>query len=282
MNAYSLMVSSLLAGLSCATAFAAASERWESISKSRVFDFGDLAERSGIPSARLRAMLGIWVTIAAAACLIIGFLKGMPIFAIGLVAFATRVPHWALKYWTKKRIALLRHQMLPMCMALANVTRSGLSLPQGFHEIVAELPDPIRSEIRRLNQFIDRGHTPAEAIDQIRGRLRIDYFDIFASVMLTCYETGANYCMALERLGHSIQENERLERKLQADTAAGRSVVFTLAIFPVGFLGLIHMTVPQNTEQVFHSFAGQAVLVGCGLLTYLSVRLALSIMNIEI
>jgi Flp pilus assembly protein TadB len=86
----------------------------------------------------------------------------------------------------------------------------------------------------------------------------------------------------LERISHSLQELQRIERKLEVDTASGKKVVYILTGFPLFFLGLSYVTNPEGTSTVFQSLIGQVVLLVVIGLAYFSFRWSQRILAIEV
>ena len=79
--------------------------------------------------------------------------------------------------------------------------------------------------------------------------------------MLVSLERGGRITDALERISHSLQETQRIERKLEVDTASGKKVVYILTGFPLFFLGISYFMNPAGTATVFHSLLGQLILL---------------------
>ncbi len=115
-----------------------------------------------------------------------------------------------------------------------------------------------------------------------RDRLKLDSFSLFAAALLVSIERGGQITDVLERIDRSLQENQRLERKLQADTESGRQVVFILSIFPFVFLGMFYFLNPDGTFLLFNTLPGQLVLLAIMTLVYVSVRWANRILTVNI
>jgi Flp pilus assembly protein TadB len=64
-----------------------------------------------------------------------------------------------------------------------------------------------------------------ESLRAAKDRLNIDSFTLFAAAILVSLERGGRITDALERISHSLQELQRIERKLEVDTASGKKVV---------------------------------------------------------
>jgi Flp pilus assembly protein TadB len=265
-----LLLSSTLAG----TAFAMGAGRilpaWDALARRRLRSLEVMIEALGLPESRIR--LGLRA----------GVLLPMFVVVIPLLLLAYQSPKWVLSAVITSRKRLIRDQMVPFGFALANTARSGLSLTKGLEEVHRDSPWPIRDEIGRIVHDFHRGRTILDAIRDAQQRLKLDTFNIFAGVILTCFESGAKYTDALDNLSHSLQENQRLERKLASETAAGRTVITVLGGFPFAFLGMFYFLEPESTSRVFTTIPGQCMLVAVGFLTYLSVKLAQRIINIDI
>ena len=73
-----------------------------------------------------------------------------------------------------------------------------------------------------------------------------------------------------------------MERKLEAETAAGKRVVMILGAFPLFFLGLFAVVYPEGTFQVFTSLIGQIILVVVCILVYISMRWSQKILTLNV
>ena len=200
---------------------------------------------------------------------------------LGVLALVYYIPKWVLVYLLNRRRMLLRDQLVTACIALANTARAGVTLPRGLQDVSRETPMPLRAELREIVHAFLLGRTVHEAVGDVQKRLRIDTFDIFTAILLVCHERGGNLAIALDSLAHSLQENQRLERKLASETAIGRASLWVIGLVPVGFLGMYFLFDPFSTGLLFRSAIGQIFLVASGVLTFISVRWALWILNLE-
>jgi tight adherence protein B len=126
------------------------------------------------------------------------------------------------------------------------------------------------------------GRPLSDAIRATKERLKIESFTLFSAAILVCLERGGRITDALERISHSLQELQRIERKLEVDTAAGTKVVYILTVFPIIFLGISYVTNPTGTDFLLHSLSGQVILLLVIVLTYLSFRWSQKILAIEV
>ena len=87
--------------------------------------------------------------------------------------------------------------------------------------------------------------------------------------------------LVLERISADLQELQRLEGKLEADTAAGRKLTFTLGAFPLFFLAGFTLLDPTSMSFLYNTILGQLVLLGVGAIVYFSCRWCLRILTID-
>jgi tight adherence protein B len=206
----------------------------------------------------------------------------MPPVAIAAVYMVYVAPRIILEFMIRRRRAVLRDQMVSATVALANTSRAGLSLAQGLETIGNETQEPLATELRRIVHEYRHGRPLSEAIRATKERLKIESFTLFSAAILVCLERGGRVTDALERISHSLQELQRIERKLEADTASGTKVVYILTVFPLIFLGISYLINADGTKLMLHSILGQLVMLLVIALTYASFRWSQKILNIEI
>lgn len=196
-----------------------------------------------------------------------------------LIYIAPRI--W-LQWRIRSQQIQLRDQLVSATVALANTSRAGMSLAQGFESVSQETPQPLAREFTRIVRDHKRGLPLPRAINATKERLKLDSFTLLSAAVLTCLERGGRVTEALDRISRSLQENQRIERKIESETASGRKVVRILAIFPLFFLLLFLAIYPQGTMTLFTTFVGQIVLAFVIVLVYLSVRWSNKILAMDV
>ena len=254
---------------------------WGWLAQRRIADLTPRLQELNIAASRLPWYLNLW-GLAMLLTVGLGLLLNMLPVALMAIYLIYVAPRLILNSLLRRRQALLRDQMVGACVTLANTTRAGLSLGQGLASVAAESPQPLKYELQRIVHQFQGGRPLADAINEAKMRLKLDSFTLFANAVLVSLERGGRITDALENISQSLQENQRLERKIEADTASGRRVVVTLAVFPFAYLGLFLLLDPENTGLLFTQFAGQLILVAVAILVYFSVRWSNKILSIEV
>ncbi len=255
---------------------------WDRFSMGMLADFVTQMRNVGLDTTGLPSMLRWWGATVILTGFVMCFVLQIPLIGIAAVIFICMAPRFWLEFQIAKRRSLLRDQMVGASVALANSTRAGMSLPQGIQSLSEEAPQPLAAEFRRVNQDYHRGRPMPEALRDAKERLLLDGFTLFTSALLTCIDRGGRVTEALERISKSLQESQRLERKLEADTAAGRKTVLILTAFPVVFLGGFYLMDRDAVAVLFETIPGQSVVVAVLVLTFLSGIWAKKILAIEL
>ena len=277
-----ILVSSALVFAAVFLAVGSAGNVWDRVTHRYIADLTPMLDSLSLDRSRLDGYLRIWGISLVASFVVVAFILGMPPVALAAVYLVYVAPRIILEFMIRRRRALLRDQMVTATVALSNTSRAGLSLAQGLETISAETPDPLATELRRIVHEYNRGRPLPEAIRATKERLKIDSFTLFSSAVLVSLERGGRITDALERISHSLQELQRIERKLEVDTASGTKVVYLLTAFPLFFLGLTYFMNPAGTAAVFQSLIGQVVLLFVIALTYFSFRWSQRILAIEV
>jgi tight adherence protein B len=277
-----IIISSTLVFVAVLLAIQSGGAVWDDVTARYVADITPKLDSLSIDHATLPRYLRIWGISLVGAFIFVAFILGMPPVSLAAVYLVYVSPRIILDFMIRKRRALLRDQMVAATIALANTSRAGLSLAQGLETIGTETPQPLSAEIQRIVHEYRHGRPLSEAIRATKERLKIESFTLFSAAILVCLERGGRITDALERISHSLQELQRIERKLEVDTASGTKVVYILTGFPVFFLGISYLTNPEGTGILLHSIMGQVILLVVIGLTYFSFRWSQKILAIEV
>ena len=255
---------------------------WDVLAQRYVADLGPMLDSLSLDQKHIRYLLRWWGVSLVASFLILTFVFSMLPIAIAVLILLTFAPRWVLRIMIKRRRTLLRDQLVGGTTALANACRAGLSLAQGLETVSAEVPQPLAAELQRIVSGYQHGQALIEAITATKDRLQLDSFTLFASAICVSLQRGGRVTESLERIGSTLQENQRVERKLESETASGRKVVLLLALFPFVFLAGFYVMHPEGTSLVFQSLIGQFVLLAVIGLVVGSVAWSNKILSIEL
>lgn len=221
-------------------------------------------------------------SVTLIAILVLGWVLSILFIAIVVAALWLLAPRWLLAWKLHQRRTLLRDQLVGCTQALANSARAGQSLAQGLESVSTESDEPLASELRRLIAEYQLGRPLPDALLEAKERLRLDSFSMFASTIVVSLQRGGRVTDALERISRSLRENQRIERKLAAETAGGWRVVLILTLFPFLFLAGFYVLHPEGTLLMFQTLIGQCLVVLILVLVVASVWWSRKILNVEL
>ncbi len=236
-------------------------QAWDAWAVSYVALQMDQASTLGLEKRRIQNGLRWWGVACLLIVVIVGIgLRMFPI-AIALLVLLLFAPKWMFAWAIRQRQDLLRDQMVGCTVALANAARAGQSLIQGLQAVSQECPSPLGDELQRIVSEYSLGRTLPEAMSEAKGRLKLDSFTMFVSAITVSLQRGGRVTDSLEKISRALQENQRIERKLAAETASGWRVVIILTAFPFLFLAGFFVLHPEGTRLMFNSLIGQTLVL---------------------
>jgi len=257
-------------------------EGWTAIANAYVTDLVSRMKDLNIQRRNLDMYLYLWGISFIVVFLITWLFFGMLLVALALMYPLSRAPRFVLEYLVERRQKLLRDQLVRAMTLMANGARANLSFPEMLALVADDSPEPLASEFRRILQEYEHGKTLCGALKSADARMKLPSFSLFAAAIEVCLQRGGRITQVMERIGRSLQEIQRLERKMEADTQAGKKVVVLLSAFPWIFLLVFYLLSPDMTGYLFSTIIGQGVLVLVGLLVYVSGKWTLRILKLDI
>lgn len=229
----------------------------------------------------LRTWQAIWVT-GLIVLAILGW--GLAVLPIALVVAGIWLlaPKWTLDWQLHRRRTKLRDQLVSATQALANSARAGQSVSQGLKSLCDETPQPLAGELRQMMAEYQLGRPLPDAILDAKQRIKLDSFSMFASTIVISLQQGGRITESLEKISRSLRENQRVEQKLESETAGGWRVVLILTLFPFLFLAFFSVLHPAGTRLMFQSLIGQGLVIIILALSIVSVWWSRKILNIEL
>jgi tight adherence protein B len=228
---------------------------------------------------RLALIAQIWAIGGTLLVLVMGVGFERWLVAAVLSACFVWLPRWIGRILVQRRERLLRDQLASACFTIACGVRAGLSLPAAVQRVATEATFPLAREFECIDRAYMHGQPLRDAIEEVRRRIGIESFALLAMGIGTAMERGGPLDETLERISHSIHEAQRLERKLDTETASGRRTILVLAIFPAIFLAGFYVLDPSNVRLLFTTFPGQIAFSVAFTLTVVAVRWAVRILD---
>ncbi len=224
-------------------------------------DFAVQMKRLRMSSRHVRASLAVWWSVLLGMLLTLWLIFDLPILGLMICGMLAVMPWYLVRRWAWQRRMLLEDQMADAMVSLASAIKAGLSLAQSLQILAEQSPRPISQEFQQIVGEYQLGKTLERCLEEARARLRSENFALFAAAMQASRESGGKLNETVERIAISVREMQRLERKIQADTAQARASAVYMAMVPFGILALYYFILdPENTERLFTTVIGQIFL----------------------
>jgi len=224
-------------------------------------DFKDKLRQLRITAKHLRKWLIAWSILVLGGFLTLTVaLASLPIgLTSAILLFA--LPWYVIRRMAEARKRKLEDQLADAMVSLASAIKAGLSLAQSMDIIAQQSPAPISQEFRQLVGEYQLGKPLERCLRETKERLRSENFALFAAAMEASRESGGRLNETVDRIAHSVRELQRLERKIESETAQARTSAFYMALAPLFILALYYFFLdPINTERLFTTIMGQIML----------------------
>ncbi|MEZ6120496.1 MAG: type II secretion system F family protein [Pirellulaceae bacterium] len=232
---------------------------WDELAMQRIKRSLPGASAVGANLEVVRYGLRIWGVAMLVIALV--FIAKRSVLGVVVVGVAYTWPVIAIQKWTHLRRRKLRDQLVVASISIGNGAHSAKGLRDCMAEVSQATPFPLRRELQRIVTQVDLGIDLSVAIDNVAKRLNLEPFTLFAVALKTLHEKGGDKTQALQRISRSLKEHQRLEQKMETETAAERRAFIIMALFfPVGFLALMHQLSPDGVIAILTTPQGHLVL----------------------
>jgi tight adherence protein B len=191
---------------------------------------------------------------------VLGWVTGSWVLAgfflvVGLVA-----PKMALTVWKNVRSAQFDEQLMDALILIGNALRSGLDIATGVELVATNMKPPISEEFGLALNSYRLGGSLESALMEMTKRIRSRTLDTVVLATILQRETGGNLIKTYEQLIQTIREEGKLQKKVRAISAQGRTQIAFLAVFPWGMAAILYMLSPEMIQPALTQSWGQLAL----------------------
>lgn len=164
--------------------------------------------------------------------------------------------------WRRERRARRAVQALPEVLSLMeSALRAGLSLPQAFEAASEERSDLLGTELSLIVSGLRAGKPLEESLAVLELRLPAEEVSLLCQSIGVLRQCGGNLAETFRTLRTTVEDRQRLERRIAALTSQGVFQAITLLALPWFMLLLLHVLAPAFVEPLFGSRAGMLLLI---------------------
>lgn len=202
-------------------------------------------------------------------------------FVVGAAA-GLGLPFLVIRHLEQKRRERLDRQLIDGVMTLASGIRAGLNMVQAIELLVTNSAGPIQEEFRQLLREYRMGLDLSQAMHRTAERIRSTHYRLLFSALQMHRRRGGDVGATLDSLAESIREIQRLEGKLDAVTAQGRTQARMMAAMPVLLLALLYTIEPKGVTSLFTEPLGRIILAVAAALVVIAFYWIKKIMTVDI
>ena len=214
----------------------------------------------------LYASLGIGVAVA----MLLYLKSGAPWLSLGVgVLFGAGLPHMAVGYFGKKRLANFNSKFPDAIELLVRGLRSGLPVTETLGVVAHEIPGPVGTEFRGVVERIRIGRTMEEALQETADRLGTPEFQFFVITLAIQRETGGNLAETLSNLADVLRKRAQMKLKIKAMSSESKASAYIVGSLPFIVFGLIWFVNPTYLAGFFSE--DRLIVAGLGGLVWMSI-----------
>ena len=196
----------------------------------------------------LYASLGIGVAVA----MLLYLKSGAPWLSLGVgVLFGGGLPHMAVGYFGKKRLANFNSKFPDAIELLVRGLRSGLPVTETLGVVAHEIPGPVGTEFRGVVERIRIGRTMEEALQETADRLGTPEFQFFVITLAIQRETGGNLAETLSNLADVLRKRAQMKLKIKAMSSEAKASAWIVGALPFIVFGLVSWLSPSYMGTFF-------------------------------
>lgn len=167
--------------------------------------------------------------------------KGWPLLLALFVALAVGLglPHAAVGYFVKKRIAQFTAKFPDAIELLVRGLRSGLPITETMTVVGQEVDGPVGEEFRLVSDRMKIGRSLDAALQETADRLGTPEFQFFIITIAIQRETGGNLAETLANLADVLRKRSQMKLKIKAMSSESKASAYIVGSLPFIVFGLI-------------------------------------------
>lgn len=190
-----------------------------------------------------------------------GVLTGSWVLAGVLCVTGLFAPRIILSIWKDVRSKQFDAQLIDALTLMGSTLKSGLDIVSGVERVAGNMRPPISEEFGLVMNAYRLG-TPLEmALIDLTQRIKSRTLETVVYAINIQRETGGNIIKTFDQLVITIREENKLQRKMAAVTAQGRTQIGFLALFPWALAVLFFFMAPDFMMPALANPWGQLTLV---------------------
>jgi tight adherence protein B len=179
-------------------------------------------------------------------------------FAAGL-----GLPRWLLGFLKKRREKAFLKALPDAVDVIVRGIKAGLPLFESLKVVVADSPEPLRSEFKAIIETQAIGIPLGDACTRLYERMPVPEANFFGIVIAIQQKSGGNLSEALGNLSKVLRDRKKMSEKIQAMSMEAKASAGIIGSLPPIVMLLVYLTTPDYISLLWTHPTGQLMLVGC-------------------
>ncbi|EAQ37280.1 type II secretion system protein [Nitrobacter sp. Nb-311A] len=189
-----------------------------------------------------------------------------PLAAAGL-AFAAGfgVPRWLLGFLKQRRETAFLRALPDAVDVIVRGIKAGLPLFESLKVVVADSPEPLKSEFAAIIETQAVGMPLGEACSRLYERMPVPEANFFGIVIAIQQKSGGNLSEALGNLSKVLRDRKKMAEKIKAVSTEAKASAAIIGSLPPIVMLLVYLSTPDYIALLWTHPTGRLMLAGSAL-----------------
>jgi tight adherence protein B len=186
----------------------------------------------------------------------------LPAALLGLSA-GFGLPRWVLNYLKKRREKKFLEALPDAVDIIVRGIKAGLPLFDSLKVVVADAPEPVKSEFRAIVETQSIGMPLGEACQRLYERMPLPEANFFGIVIAIQTKSGGNLSEALANLSKVLRDRKKMKAKIQAMSMEAKASAGIIGALPPAVMMMVYIMSPDYISLLWTHPTGRLMMAGC-------------------
>lgn len=210
-------------------------------------------------------------------------LSFISIFLLPVILFVAYIlPKLVYSFQKTTRTKKINSVLPNVLQQLAANTKNTGSISLALQEVALTAPVPMDYELTLISRQEIELKSFAVALNNARGRMNSQWFDIVSAVLITADEKGGRTSAALENLSKVFTQLIKMQAKIDTATSQGRMSMKLMLAMPFVVIGIVYLVDPGLIALAVSGTSGKVMIGAATFFYFLALGLAIWLSKVKI
>lgn len=226
----------------------------------------------------------VYSAICGVALTVLLFILGAPLMVLpgALLAGAIGVPRWFVSFKRGRRVKAFLNEFPNALDIIVRAVKSGLPLNDGIRLIASDLPEPVKTEFRRIVEAQQLGLSIPDAAMRMGETMPCPEANFFGIVIQIQSQAGGNLSEALGNLSKVLRDRKKMKAKVQALSMEAKASAVIIGALPFIVAFLVYLSSPGYIMPLFTTSTGHLILGISGVWMSIGIFVMRQMINFEV